>query len=75
MRVTAVHKHRHSKLCCQGELGGEGIFLFGWRGKVTVEIETTFANGHDFSGFRQPVYDFSALRRPLAAVMRMHASG
>ncbi len=75
MRVATVHKHRHFKLGRQRKLGGKRFFLFGWSGKVTVEIESAFTNGHHLRRFRQPVNDFSALRRPLATVVRMHAGG
>ena len=75
MRVAAVHKYGHFKLCRQRKLGSERLFLLFRRGKVTVEIEAAFANRHHFWSLRQPAQGFPAFRGPLAAVVRMHASG
>lgn len=62
MRVAAVHKYGHSKLCRQRKLGSKRLFLLFRRGKVTVEIETAFADRHNVWRLRQPVQDVATFR-------------
>ena len=46
MRIPTVHKNGHLQLSGNAQLRLECAFLFLRRGKITIEVQTTFANRH-----------------------------